>query len=396
MNFNFIKRECILSSINDSDLELSINESVNSLPAFISEFKLRKKECTSFMLTGVASKEDRFLPIGIRVQEIDENWTFHGKSISNDLAGTEIGDCSCDLSAVIDWRYVDTYLLVGGRLYRSLMRRTPPAVFRDIVDTSKFFFEYPSDFNKEDLDGIRAIIRSDQESLLWLNTKGIDFWTTVRHLPVVHEERVELTDLSFLDFLSMHGTLPAIRTLLSRLNLDESNYNAMMISACIAGNAECIEYLCNTQRQSIFISDEWLRTPLHHAVCSNSHESVKALAHESRLINARDFFGYSPLFFSKSEEMARILLDNGADDQVTDNNGLTLYDHFRDTDRTAIARWVASFKSRDVSLYDLDDSDDDDLLIDLITKGKIVDNSGIEEALRRSYGFVLPVDFFSW
>jgi ankyrin repeat protein len=72
------------------------------------------------------------------------------------------------------------------------------------------------------------------------------------------------------------------------------------------------------------VRDEDERTPLHQAVLGNSVGLVGLLLESGARVDAQDRHGYTPLHFAAQEhtpEIARILLGKGADPNARDEDG---------------------------------------------------------------------------
>ena len=72
------------------------------------------------------------------------------------------------------------------------------------------------------------------------------------------------------------------------------------------------------------VSDDDLRTPLHQAVLGSSLGLVGLLIESGADLNAKDSHGFSPLHFAAQEhlpDIARILVGRGADPNAVDDDG---------------------------------------------------------------------------
>ena len=95
------------------------------------------------------------------------------------------------------------------------------------------------------------------------------------------------------------------------INTKDENQQTVLHKASEAGNLPTVKYLIQIGAQ-IEAKDENEQTPLFKAVCENHFDVVKCLVENGAQIENQDNDGETPLFCARDQNIAKFLIDKGA------------------------------------------------------------------------------------
>ena len=122
--------------------------------------------------------------------------------------------------------------------------------------------------------------------------------------------------------VSFRGNLAMLKLLLSagaEVNDVSGGGSWPLLDACQQGNAAAVEFLLQAGADPNLTSSG--ETALFAAVSADSLECVRLLVQAGAEVNATDCDGWTCLFHLRSEQVARFLLELGADPGITDQSG---------------------------------------------------------------------------
>jgi hypothetical protein len=145
-----------------------------SLSEFVLAWRQRTPAQKRFMVCALERRQDRLIPVGIVVDQIDEtDRTFSGQILLNSLDLDDsrvIGSGVVTEECVVDWSYIDLWTLKGGLAWREFFRRGNKQVKYKVFDIQSQLFLLESPENQTDVHRqlLRSIINDDDMVLTQL------------------------------------------------------------------------------------------------------------------------------------------------------------------------------------------------------------------------------------
>ena len=367
----------------DDGKRVAISMAQESLSIFRQKFESHDPATHGFLITVVEKQGNILVPVGVLVDSVS-NGRFEGKRIANDLLGTIGERIECTDDNVCDWRYVDTFVLKGGYLYREMLGRLSRAMKRDISDEASFLLSRPNEAIETDFQLCKQICSFEGMALeKQIADRKIDILQERLLIMARHNSHPEVVSMSLLSFASMYGNEHVLKLFLSQT---KSTHSELLHDASMAGNSETLISLIS-MGSSVDTIDGTGRTPLHYAVQLKDPACVKSLIHANANLNVSDIDGCTPIFKCRSADIARLLIKNGASIiHVTNNNGESPESYHRSIGQFEIAELIAG---RDGIAGEPSDKGKE-YLLQRITEGLLEDRDGVKDALERDFGFVIP------
>ncbi len=268
---------------SNAQLSRAILTARESLPAFIANLEERCLEPHSHLITVLERNGDALYPVGILVDSFVDG-RFRGSRVTNDLNGSIGPRLECTMEQVCDWRYVDTFLLIGGHFYRAVLADLPRAVRRDVCDEASFLLRLPNDVSNSDYELCRLIRANDNVAVeTRIQEHTIDVYQD-RLLLMQRQTKPDVASISFLSFTCMYGNVPVLEFMLSQNGQVPVD---MLHDAARAGNYSVLSYLVG-KSMDIDGLDESGRTPLHYAAQLFAPTCAECLLRAKALPNVRD------------------------------------------------------------------------------------------------------------
>jgi uncharacterized protein YegJ (DUF2314 family) len=367
----------------DDGKRIAISMAQESLSIFRQKFESHDPATHGFLITVVEKQGNILVPVGVLVDSVS-NGRFEGKRIANDLLGTIGERIECTDDNVCDWRYVDTFVLKGGYLYREMLGRLSRAMKRDISDEASFLLSRPNEVIETDFQLCKQICSFEGMALeKQIADRKIDILQERLLIMARHNSHPEVVSMSLLSFASMYGNEHVLKLFLSQT---KSTHSELLHDASMAGNSETLISLIS-MGSSVDTIDGTGRTPLHYAVQLKDPACVKSLIHANANLNISDIDGCTPIFKCRSADIARLLIKNGASIiHVTNNNGESPESYHRSIGQFEIAELIAG---RDGIAGEPSDKGKE-YLLQRIKEGLLEDRDGVKDALERDFGFVIP------
>jgi Ankyrin repeats (3 copies) len=311
----------------DSEVCRAIDESRITFADFAGAFERREARQTDFIVTCMHRSGGTLVPCGVLVERIHDG-TIEGRDVPN-LREVQPGSrVACRVEELVDWRYVDTFELVGGRVYRVFLRRQPAPVMRGIQDRQPFLVEWDKSvkMDVEFRDFLRDIANlryAEVERKLKTNPElgrrkaqapVRDTYTSPRavlRITSVPRCAAEFGDAMMTELLHSLGVLTE----------DRGGYPPLEIAGC-AGNVESVRSMLDLGFDANVVSYA-NRSPLHGAVDWDHEDVVALLLAHGADCNKRNNTGQAPIFSARSTNVAQRLIDAGARLDVEDDGGST-------------------------------------------------------------------------
>jgi hypothetical protein len=307
----------------------AIMQSRESLDDFVTTFRHPARTQTDFMVVILQEEQDAYVPVGILLDGIDQG-TFSGRRVANTLTAQPTEHITCRAADIVDWRYVDTLEMEGGALYRELYARLPSRTKFAIRDKQPFVIARDNEREMIDtstLHMFRDLAHGRCDRVEGLHTSR-DLGTSGMRapMPVLTFDigrKVIIYPVTVPEYAAMYGNARIIDGLYSRGVLyDKPGDFSPLAESCLAGNIETTERLLELG----FDVDALNGAPLHNAVAGNHVDVVLVLVRKGVDVNVRGVRNETPLFHARSVEVAKALIEAGADVNAKDDAGVTCLD----------------------------------------------------------------------
>lgn len=190
------------------------------------------------------------------------------------------------------------------------------ATYDGNTDTARFLIEHGADIeaktNYDETPLMRAVSQGHVETARLLLDKGANIQARRRGLSAVHVAMLG-------DWLSNRKPDPEMVKLLLEKGLTCPSIHLAAFLGDMAKLKGCL-----SDGTDINEGDVAGFTPLHCAVAGDHMDTVKFLLSQGANVNAKTANGLTPLAFIWPVDMADLLIANGADVKVADNNGQTM------------------------------------------------------------------------
>lgn len=319
-------------SITDERVCDAIQASRESFVSFCTRFAARKPGQDNFLAVFLENRGNFFVPVGILVESIRGDRIL-GRRVSNRLEPLDDGPASCERRDIIDWRYIDTYEMEGGALYRKIFSLQPERVQTTIRDVLPFLISRESEDPGELRDVFRSIAHHDVSVVRDLISRGIEPANLLSRMPVRcfgRARRVALVDISIPEYAAMYGDAATIDILHQNGCLDEmSGRSPLLIDASFQGNTQVVQRFLELGYSADAVG-MFRETALFQAVKWGHHLIIDCLIRGGADVNFRNVREQTPLFHAASAEVAGRLIEAGADVNASSDTGETpLATHWR-------------------------------------------------------------------
>lgn len=162
---NIVEQSAFLTLVRD-DLKLveATQESINSFGEFELAFSKREQSTDHFVIVVFVRELDFLFPVGIQVEEIAQD-KIYGRLVLNDRHPVPGDRVSVSRRSVVDWRYIDTWRLVGGKLYNHCESRLSKYKRSQIFGVWTQCVHPDIRWNDKDWQLTRDIVNGETESL---------------------------------------------------------------------------------------------------------------------------------------------------------------------------------------------------------------------------------------
>ena len=315
-------------SVPSDAVTAAIVKSRDSLDDFVAAFRRRARAQSDFMVVVLENEEQTCLPVGILVDEIG-NGTFAGRRVANTLRAEPTARTSCRWIDVVDWRYIDAFEMEGGVLYRELYQRLHGIEKFTIRDEQPFVIEREGDEQKIDrrmLQIFRDIANGRSHRLEQLSSEELAFSGIKAPMPerrFVIGQSFFVFPFSIPEYAAMYGDEDIIDLLAEHGVLEEEPERfSPLASSSAAGNLETTSALLALG----FNPESFEGAPLYNAIVCDHLAIVRLLLESGADCNARGTSDDTPLFHAQSVEVAKALIDAGADVNAINDSGMTCLD----------------------------------------------------------------------
>jgi hypothetical protein len=330
MNLNdFVSYAVVQDAFGDNlEARHAITRSRDTFADFVHALRHRSPAQNEFLVTVMRRTDTALVPVGILVEKIADGQV-EGNEVPNFLVKTRANPVVCREEHVVDWRYVDTFELVGGHLYRNIFNKQPEAVQIAIGEKQLFLMDWykPMEVSFRDLcrdianlryEGVQRALRDHPElarKKAYAVVPGPEPLGSRLRPHTVATYAARFADSRMMVLLHELKAFPGIteRGLLLEEAVSQGNADTALalleLGLDIEGGAE----------------EEWW--PLWCAVRWDREAMVAILLAKGADPNRRDEVGRTPLFTCRSVEIARRLLAAGASPDVCDQEGMALIEH---------------------------------------------------------------------
>ena len=310
-------------AIPSAALTDAILQSRGTLDQFVAAFKERRRAQTDFMVVVLEPNGDCCVPIGILVDDVRDG-VFSGRRVANALTAAPGADIARQQSDVIDWRYIDTFEMAGGHVYRELYRR--PELDRlirfTIRDEQPFVIERVGE--KEEIDAqtlqvFRDIANGRLDRLQELPASAFappGIKTPMPKRPGGAGQRAYIYSVTIQEYAVMYGDRRIIDFLFEQAALVDNPKEGLppVVAGSSEGNVETTRRLLELRFQ--------IHSALHEAAIYDHPQVVRLLLEHGADCNARDDANETPLMCAQSVEVAKALIEAGADINAIDDKGI--------------------------------------------------------------------------
>lgn len=314
-----------------------------SLSEFVLAWRQRTPAQKRFMVCALERRQDRLIPVGIVVDQIDEtDRTFSGQILLNSLDLDDsrvIGSGAVTTECVVDWSYIDLWTLKGGLAWREFFRRGNEQVKYKVFDIQSQLFLLESPENQTDVHRqlLRSIINDDD---------------------IVHTQLLEIAPLSpvplnappfskgsmivpysfeIQDYVSMFGSYRLIKNLQERSWFDFDVKYPPVVNAAMFNNPGAVKAFVESgvSVNTAAYTDETL---VSAAVAFGCKETVRWLLENGANVNQVDNGGRNALWGVSDLETAQWIIDAGVDLRHLTDSGRDLFSSFLEEGRFEIAQ----------------------------------------------------------
>ena len=397
-NCEFYRISCAMDRIQDTEILAAIRKSQETFPEFRRAFDNRRRAQQGFMVTILADDGDSYSPVGILVEEMG-NLTIAGRRVANGRLCEPGEMTSCCQDAVVDWRYIDAFEMVGGALYRELYSRQHLRVQRTIASRLPFLICRKREIPPDLLQLYRGIANGRTDRIEHLPTNEISMSGLTADMPMLTRtggRSVELYSWSIPEYGAQFGSREVIDVLFKRgVLIEESGKYSPLAASTFEGNLEATTRLLQLGFDPNAL-DELDNSPLLLAARLDHVEIGRRLIAHGADCDYRDRGTETPLFYVVSEDFARLLIEAGADVHAVNDIGRScVQSHFEKRRLSIVKLLVNAGAELDVAFEDMCEADLDngcDLLMDLLDQGHFAEAaSEIRIAASVGFGYVLPV-----
>lgn len=385
------------TKLTDDTLVQAIAESRSTFDQFVAAFRQRERAQTDFVVVILRDVGDSYVPVGILVDGITGD-TISGRVVENTLIAQPGRHIECTASDIVDWRYIDTFELEGGMLYRTLYERLPRMAQFKIRDIVPFLIrrEKAEQVDEPTRRIFRDIANGRLKRIQGLPVENLERSGLSGRMPTLTfgtGRRVTIHPRTIPVYASRYGTPRIIDYLVERGAMEaKSGEFSPLAESSYAGNVETTKRMLELGFDAE-CKDEVSLSPLHRAVSSGHADIVHLLLKFGADPNACDNTGRTPLFYVKSCKIAEELIQAGADvSAVNDMGEPCIATHFIHGRGDIVRLLVQHGAEQDGPLRDSPVTDGTAAIVEYL------EESGDTEVLRAieisqatDFGYVLPV-----
>ncbi len=386
----------------DKALCRAIAESRNTFDRFAAAFRNRERAQSDFMVVTLREEGDFYVPMGILVDAINGD-TISGRAVENTLAehtwGAKAGaPITCNVSNIVDWRYVDAFEMEGGLLYRELYDRQRERLQFDIGDLTPFLLLRKNDRQIDERTRriFRDIANGRLERIQTLPVEDLKLSGIKGNMPTITFDigrRVIVLPFTITEYAASYGDARMIDYLFQQGALEEKPGEfSPLKDGAQKGNLETTTRLLELGFDPN-CKDDLSTSPLQQATMWNHLEIVRLLLKHGADPNIRDIGERTPLFYVESVEVAEVLIRAGADvNAVNDTGELCIETHIVHGQKGIVALFVKHGAKIEAPRWDAPLMDGSAAIIEYFKETG--DTEGLEMYEMSSttdYGYVLPV-----
>jgi hypothetical protein len=309
-------------SINNVRIAEGIAHSRGTFHQFVSAFERHGPRQTDFMVVVLANGEQGEVPVGIRVTKI-EGTTVVGTRVVNTLNWNPTDSTmTCSSDDIVDWRYVDTFEMIGGTTYKAIFELIPQQTKYRIRDALPFLILRSSEISQSTLRVFRDIANGRCETLRRMSDDELNSLKAEMPIRTFGVGRcVVLAPVTVQTYAAYYGGEDAVDLLHERHILTETpDIQSPLIDSSYSGNVVVLRRLIELGF-NIDAKDMTGDTALLQATTWNHGDVLDLLLASGANPNARDTRKKTPLFRVVSSRVATSLVSAGADVNALDDNG---------------------------------------------------------------------------
>lgn len=325
----FVSYAVVQDAFGDNfEASQAITRSRETFAEFVHALRHRAPAQNEFLVTVMRRMDTGLVPVGILVERIADGQV-EGNEVPNLLVKTRANPVVCREEHVVDWRYVDTFELVGGHLYRNIFNKQPDAIQIAIGEKQLFLMDWyePMEVSFRDLCRDIANLRYERVQRVLRDHPELARKKAYAVVPGPAALRTRLRPHTVATYAARFAD-SRMMLLLHELKAfpGMTERGLLLEEAASQGNTDTASALLELGFDVEGGAEgEWW--PLWCAVRWDREAMVAILLAKGADPNRRDHVGRTPLFTCRSVGIARRLLAAGASADVCDQEGMALIKH---------------------------------------------------------------------